>query len=239
MKLRVLVTVAILLFLLFPTASFAQYYGESFGRFKMEDIQSRILDDFENNERNWMVSADPIRMSLEGFPSIKFGIEGAPIALAGVSNMQTDNRYVMGVRSAFNRKGYNRISIYPQEEIIIPGRAKKIDVWVWGANYYYNLEVHIRDYRGIVHVLPLGSLHFIGWRNMSVDIPKQIPQIMRYLPMEKPLAFVRFVIWTQPTERVDDYIIYFDHLKVLTDMYKERFDGDILADTSREIWSSQ
>jgi hypothetical protein len=95
------------------------------------------------------------------------------------------------------------------------------------------------DYRGIVHKLPLGSLHFMGWRNLSVEIPKQIPQTVRYLPMEKPLSLVRFEIWTEPTERVDDYIIYFDHLKVLTDMYKQRFDGDELADQSDEIWSSQ
>ena len=109
---------------------------------------------------------------------------------------------------------------------------------MWGGNYYYNLEAHVRDYTGVVHILPLGSLHFIGWRNLNIDIPKQIPQEMRYLPMEKPLTFVRFVIWTEPTERVDDFMIYFDHLKILTDVYRERFDGDILADTSRDIWSS-
>ena len=150
-----------------------------------------------------------------------------------------ENSYVMGVRASFTRKGYNRVWIYPENEIVIPGAAKKVDVWVWGANYYYNLEVHLRDYRGIVHKLPLGSLHFIGWRNLSVLIPKQIPQFIRYLPMEKPLTLVRLVIWTQPTERVDDYIIYFDHLKVLTDVYRERFDGDVLADESRTIWSSE
>ena len=56
------------------------------------------------------------------------------------------------------------------------------------ANYYYNLEAHLRDYRGIVHRVPLGSLHFMGWRNLSVNIPKHIPQTVRYLPMVKPLS---------------------------------------------------
>ncbi|KKL81943.1 hypothetical protein LCGC14_1989680, partial [marine sediment metagenome] len=143
-----------------------------------------------------------------------------------------------GVRSVFSRKGYNKVWLYPKDEIVIPGRVKKLDIWVWGGNYYYNLEAHVRDHRGILHKLPLGSLHFIGWKNLSVSIPSSVPQEIRYIPMEKPLTFVRFEIWTEPTERVDDFIVYFDHLKVLTDVYMERFDGDMLADRSRDIWSS-
>jgi len=56
--------------------------------------------------------------------------------------------------------------------------------------------------------------------------------------MEKPLSLVRFVIRTSPNERVDSYVVYFDHLKILTDLYRERFDGDILADRTKQIWSS-
>lgn len=235
MKPRFIVISLLLLIFTIPTLLSAQFLGYTYGqRFKMEDIQSVVLDDFENNNNNWKVSAS--RFTAEGFPVLKPGIEGAPIALARTPE-ETQNKYILGVRAAFTRKGYNSVWIYPEEEIVIPGHAKKIDMWVWGANYYYNMEVHIRDYRGIVHKLPMGSLHFIGWRNLSVDIPKQIPQYIRYLPMEKPLTLVRFAIWTEPSERVDDYICYFDHLKVLTDMYRERFDGDVLADQTRDIWS--
>lgn len=235
MKLKLLALVLIILVI--PAVGFTQYLGIIHdSRFKMEDIRSIILEDFENNDRNWQVSAS--RFTAEGFPQIKFGVEGVPIALQG-AYQEGENKYVMGLRAAFNRKGYNRIWIYPEEEIVMPGRIKKIDVWVWGANYNYYLEVHLRDYTGVVHKLPLGSLKFIGWRNLSVEIPSYIPQYIRYLPMEKPLTFVRFSIWTAPTERVDDFYVYFDHLKVLTDVYRERFDGDILADKTKDIWSSQ
>lgn len=233
MKLRFFILFVIVISILIPTAVSAQYLGLGF---KMEDIRSIILDDFETNDNNWQVTAS--RFTVEGFPQLKVGVEGTPIALSGVY-AEGGNKYVLGVRSSFSRKGYNRIWIYPEKEIVIPGAAKKFDVWIWGGNYYYNLEVHIRDFRGIVHKLPLGSLHFIGWRNLSVEIPRQIPQFIRYLPMEKPLTLVRFVIWTEPVERVDDYIIYFDHLKILTDVYRERFDGDVLADESKDIWSSE
>jgi hypothetical protein len=235
MKLRAVLIVVVGLTLVIPSLSFAQYFNLGLN-FQMEDIRSVILEDFEDNDNNWQASSS--RFSDEDYPIVKFGVETAPIALSGAVTGE-GNKYVMGVRSAFTRKGYNKIWLYPEEEIVIPGHAKKLDVWVWGANYYYTLYAHLRDYRGIVHKLPLGSLHFMGWRNMSVDIPKQIPQTVRYLPMEKPLSLVRFEIWTEPTERVDDYIIYFDHLKVLTDMYKQRFDGDVLADMTDEIWTSQ
>ncbi|MFW6137597.1 MAG: flagellar filament outer layer protein FlaA [Spirochaetota bacterium] len=229
----------IVLLLVIPVAASAQYFGQ-IGReeYRIEDIRSIILDDFETTERNWQVSASSFKA--EGFPEIKTQVEGAPLALKGTDReQQPENQYVIGVRAAFTRKGYNSIQVYPEEEIVIPGFAKKISVWVWGANYYYNMEVHLRDYRGIVHKLSMGSLHFKGWRNLSVEIPKRIPQEIRYLPTEKPLSLVRFAIWTEPGERVDDYMVYFDQLKVLTDMYRQRFDGDVLADRSEEIWQTQ
>jgi hypothetical protein len=225
----------VLLIVSIPAVLSAQYYGPPGGsRFEMEDIRSVLLDGFENEDNNWQVSAS--RFTHEDFPQLKMGIEGAPIALSGAVTGAEENRYILGIRSAFTRKGYNQVWIYPEEEIVLPGEVQKLDVWVWGANYSYELEVHLRDYRGIVHKLSLGSLAFIGWRNLSVVIPNSIPQYIRYLPMERPLTLVRLVIWTTPTERVDDFICYFDHLKILTDMFRDRFDGDRLADESREIW---
>ncbi len=233
MKGRFLGICLLLLILTVPSLLSAQVFSYTFG-FQMEDIRSVILDDFEDNELNWQV--DGSRFKAEGFPKVKPQIEGSPIALQS-KFAEGNNDYVLGVRAAYTRKGYNRLWIYPEKEIVIPGQAKKIDLWVWGANYHYQLEAHLRDYRGIVHTVPLGSLHFLGWKNMSAAIPRHIPQHIRYLPMERPLTLVRLVIWTEPIERVDDYFIYFDQLKVLTDVYRTRFDGDVLADQTHDIWS--
>jgi hypothetical protein len=233
MKGRFLGIFLILMVLMVPSLVKAQVISQSFG-FQMEDIRSIVLDDFEDNNLNWQV--DGSRFKADGFPKIKPQVEGSPIALQS-KWAEGENRYVLGVRTAFTRKGYNRVWVYPEEEIVIPGHVKKIDIWIWGANYYYNIEAHLRDYRGIVHTVPMGSLHFMGWKNLSADIPRHIPQHIRYLPMEKPLTLVRLVIWTEPIERVDDFFIYFDQLKVLTDVYRTRFDGDVLADQSFELWS--
>ncbi len=36
-------------------------------------------------------------------------------------------------------------------------------------------------------------------------------------------------MWTRPEEKVDNFYIYFDQIKVLTDIFISRFDGDNLA----------
>ena len=46
------------------------------------------------------------------------------------------------------------------------------------------------------------------------------------------------MVWTLPHERVDDFFIYIDHMKTLTDTFVVRFDGDDLSDAEKinEIW---
>ena len=60
------------------------------------------------------------------------------------------------------------------------------------------------------------------------------------LPRLQSLTLVKFRVWTQPTERVDNFYIYFKQLKVLTDVFESYYDGDELADPQRvqELWAS-
>ena len=160
---------------------------------------------------------------------------------------------VLGIHGKFNRMGYNFVEIYPAKigkdkdgkeknvptEILFPGRVKNLDLWVWGSNYDYYLEVHVMDYRGINHVLPLGSIKYKGWKNLSVNIPNYIPQSVIYAPALKGLKLVKFVLWTKPTEKVDDFYVYFDEIKVFSDIFENLWDGEGLGDPKRiqEIWS--
>ncbi|MDR0453091.1 MAG: flagellar filament outer layer protein FlaA [Treponema sp.] len=53
------------------------------------------------------------------------------------------------------------------------------------------------------------------------------------------MTFVKFRIWTGPMEQVNNFYIYFDQLKVLTDTFETRYDGEELADPKKvqELWS--
>ena len=45
----------------------------------------------------------------------------------------------------------------------LPGKIRSLNVWIWGSNYNYSMDLHLQDYRGVVHVLRLGKLEFNGW----------------------------------------------------------------------------
>jgi hypothetical protein len=115
-----------------------------------------------------------------------------------------------------------------------------MDMWVWGSNLKYYIEIFLRDYRGVVHTIKLGDISYVGWRNLKVNIPNSIPQSKRILPAYAGLSFVKFRIWTQPVERVDNFYIYFKQFKVLTDMFESLFDGNDLADPQNveRLWAN-
>jgi len=178
------------------------------------------------------------------FPRLAY-VDAWPIALYGI-NRGGDPIKSLGIHGRFDRRGHNWMDIYPVStggepfEIPMPGRVRSIDMWVWGSNLNFVLEAYVRDYRGVVHIIPMGSLAFPGWRNMTASIPHQIRQETRILPTFAQLRFVKFRIWTEPHERVDNFFIYFNQLKILTDNYEVIFDGDELADpdTLNELWAN-
>ena len=123
--------------------------------------------------------------------------------------------------------------------IPIPGTVDTIGVWVWGSRRDYYLDVQLRDFRGVVHTLRMGDVSFRGWQNLQIQVPTSVPQESNYVLQEEGLEIVKLVLWTRPQERVDEFYIYFDEIKVVTDMFRRRFDGEELADPERieELWS--
>ena len=209
-----------------------------------ENLVSSILEDFDNPDQSkWIVVGS--KFATEGYPKTANPVAW-PAALYG-ANKEGKEYKVLGVNSKFDRMGYNYIELIPDRKneageytgIPIPGRCKVLDMWAWGSNFNYYLEAHITDYRGVTHVLPLGDLKYEGWKNLKVQIPNYIPQGESYLPKLKQLSLVKLVMWTRPTERVDGFFIYFDQIKVLTDVFISRYDGDDLAQPEAvdEIWA--
>lgn len=163
---------------------------------------------------------------------------------------------VLGVGFRFRYPGPNEVSILPPPEvdwkdktpvltynpstgkdeqergIQLPGQSKGISVWVHGRGHPYSLEVWVKDYRGSTHVLKFGSVNFVGWRPMKVDIPIGIPQSFESFPQTRTTKIVRFVLRADPTasreELTETTYFFFDQVKVLTDTYEVNFDGNDL-----------
>jgi hypothetical protein len=203
-----------------------------------QTIASRNIATFDDaaSAGNWIVQGS--KYATKDFPQMQL-VRAWPEALYG-RNKASKSLLALGVHGRFDRKSYNYIELIPAAKdssgklvpkgIPIPGRVKSIDMWVWGANYNYYLNVHLRDYRGIDHVLRMGSLLFAGWKDMSTTISGAIPQARQYIPRYAGLEVTKLVIWTAPDEKVDDFYFFIDEINVITDLFETRFDGEDLAD---------
>ncbi len=115
-----------------------------------------------------------------------------------------------------------------ERAIQLPGRAKGISLWVHGRGNDYTLEVWVKDFKGDVHILKYGSLNFVGWKPMKVDIPGSIPQEVQSYPQTKVTKIVRFVIRSTANAGPEEVFLFFDQIKILTDVFEVNFDGQTL-----------
>ena len=181
----------------------------AFGDDLTVNLESRILEDFDNTEESKYVwKKDASRYSVGKDPADKdnplfanLGIEsdffpkveskdGWPMALFKTNK---DNRplKILGIWGKFKRMGYNWIDIYPTlksegestgpYEIPLPVRIRFLDMWVWGSSRNYYVEAYLRDQQGIVHTVYLGNLGYQGWKNLRVPIPSGVPQRRRII----------------------------------------------------------
>ena len=199
------------------------------------NYETYVVDTFDDaGDVDWTWIAAGSRFVTDGYPLIKY-FDGMPSAMRLTQTDPDGEHKVLGVQFKFNRQGDNWVDIFPMMagedgedapyEIPFRGIVSRIDMWVWGSNYMYQLEILLRDYHGRVHTLPMGWLNYEGWRNLAVNVPTSVPQVSRYLGEETSLKFVGFRIRTSPRERVDNYEVFIDQFRVLTDTYKASFDG--------------
>lgn len=226
------------------------------------NLESFVVQTFdEPDNQPWFVIGS--KFATKDFPKLAYAKQW-PVAVFGASGGGKDLRS-LGVALLFDRKEYNWVDLVPGKksgtgadakyepiELPLPGRVRMLDMWIWSGNYDYYLEAYIRDFKGIVHVLPMGDLSHVGWKNFRVNIPSNVPQSKKYLPRRENLTLVKFRIWTRPTEIVAApaksdatpqeraIYFYFDQLKVLTDTFETLFDGDSLMDPKviEETWGA-
>lgn len=233
------------LFCLFPSLTFSAVNN-------MYEHFSIVVDDFDDPaNRNWLEDnekkTEPRTWSVRGssfseesYPLLKY-VPGAPTK-RDIDTSQ-ENRQFLAIQSKFKYRGYNYFEIIPtvnnEEGFSLPGNTLALSVWVWGSNYNYTLEAHVTDVEGKVFVIPMGSLNFLGWRNLSARIPFSYSKD-KYNPWGASIKLKRFVVRTHPKERVDNYMMYMDDIKVETIKDYTPYNGGELFNPRRinEIWAN-
>lgn len=207
----------------------AQDYNQSY--------QTYVVESFDGSgdaEWTWEVKAS--KFATDGYPKGQT-FDGMPQALSVMfPPSEGVSKGFFGVQAKFNRMGDNWFDIIPMVdgepyEIPFKGQIARLDMWVWGSGYYYQLEMLVRDAEGRVHTLPIGWLNFKGWKNMGISIPTSIKQSTRYIGTPG-FSFVCFRVRSSPSERVDNFYFFIDELQALTNVFVDTYDGFQLLDAS-------
>jgi len=148
------------------------------------------------------------------------------------------DRYVLGTRIDFLRRGHNSFTIYPSRPIPIEGITKTVSVWVAGRNYNHELILMIEDFFGRYYEFNMGRLNFMGWKRMTVTIPPQaddglsgVVQRNYHYNNHMGIKIIGFRVDCDLMESYGTYYIYLDDLRATTDLFSEHHrDPDDMVD---------
>jgi hypothetical protein len=163
----------------------------------------------------------------EGAPALK-----EPLPEEEDLGIAEPDDYVLGVKASFFRRGDAQIYVQPLRPLQVPGITKTISVWVVGRNFNHTLSVVVADYFGNVNILPMGTLNFTGWKQMTVAVPPSIVQQDYHYSDRMGLQILGFLIEPDMMEAYGTYYIYFDDLRAYTDLFADEYrDEDDMIDS--------
>ena len=218
-------TVAFLLFAQDAAQDNGQQQAQGGNNFVTEAITNFLIDDFEF-ANTWQISMPR-----------DFGIasiirrEGGPADV--VADGAENNKYILGAKVQYFRTGYPHFAVTPPRPVKIPGYTKEISVWVAGRNHNNKMSFYLYDINGKPQTVGNEALNFMGWKNITVQVPASIKQEDFRGQVEQGISFMGIYIKVDPKDSYGKYYVYFDNLVAKTDMYLETYREE---DDPRDTW---
>lgn len=218
-----------------PAAPQPEYLGVSSAQMALREVS---LSKFED-DAFWVgyIPRDDGFITLrrfEGSPLGKRPIENAPIPPIGgeatpqnpgfqesAVTINEPDIYVLGVKVTHLRRSVTYYSIKPIRPIPVPGIAKVLSLWVVGRNLRHRIFINVRDYFGNRARIYMGMLTHSGWEELKATIPPNIRQVNPRYNNRQGLQITEILIEPDPVETYGNYFVYFDDLRVITDLFPE------------------
>jgi hypothetical protein len=192
------------------------------------------VDLFER-EGSWTVSISPDNGIISG--RLFEGVPTAKPPLPQSGDVAPQDTKVFGVKVEFFRRGINSFFIKAAQPIPVEGVTKTVSFWVAGRNQNHTISLLLRDYFLREYEVVVGDLAFSGWKKLTVTIPpspdgeRGIVQSSAYYGDRPGLSIVGFRVDCNPMQARGAYYIYFDDLRVVTDLYDyENREPDAMMD---------
>jgi hypothetical protein len=214
----------VLSLLVSATVAFAQDATPDASKIGVESSQQRLkeksISKFED-PGFWKVSIPQDHgvitfRRFDGSPAEK--VKLADETAAGITE---EDKYVLGVKAEFYGRVNTTIAVESSRPMAVPGITKLISVWVVGRNFNHTLKVLVEDQFGNRLGLPMGKLNFSGWKKLTVAVPPTLVQRNSHFTNRSGIKILGFVIEPELTETYGSYFVYFDDLRVVTDLFAE------------------
>jgi hypothetical protein len=200
------------------------------------ELKEVSVDKFEM-EGYWSSHISPD----DGFSTSRLfaGAPAAKVPMEDEEQFQIPEKYVLGTRVDFLRRGYSSIFFRPQRPIPIEGITKTVSLWVAGRNFRHDLYLLIRDFLGRDFELFIGKLDFPGWKKLTVAIPPPaddgkngVVQRDYHYFNSMGIMVTGLMIKADPWEAYGSYYVYFDDMRAVTDLFTEsNRDSDDMPDS--------
>lgn len=143
-----------------------------------------------------------------------------------------ENKFVLGVKVNFNKRGSNRFIVKPPKPIKIVGITKTLSIWVVGRNFSHTLYYMVSDFFNRPINIKATTLNFLGWKKITTIVPPDIIQDEYHYVQNEGITFLGLLVETNPPESYGTYYVYFDELTARSNVFSQsNVDMDDMVDT--------
>lgn len=153
---------------------------------------------------------------IEGSP-----IDKEPIPAEEEIGFSEEDKYVLGVKIQFYKRGMTEVAIQPAHPMPVEGITKTVSLWAIGRNTNHRLKLIISDYFGNRAEINMGKLNFSGWKKLTVAIPSNILQRDYHYNNKMGIKIEGFRLECEPEETYGTYYLYLDDIRATTDLFSE------------------